>query len=244
MSSGTVPVLLRCCQDFSAKRSRLSHFRHWCAITFAAITPDHAAPPVFCQHAAKSVNSLAIMPPEGRFSRPMTTRFDVVCQRSLPFGLSRPGRADRLVSRAWGCTIIKNLSSFREHDCVRPRDRFLAPPGGVSSLAGIPGGPNVCSGCSTIRRMYSSSSGKESIISRSAHRSFSGHLPQMMQSSSDVRGSSSIARLKVLGVVRANCVDRSVVSGKAPVTLVTGVLDQKGQRSRLGSRRRRLPFCR
>ena len=93
MSSGTVPVLLRCCQGFSAKRSRLSHFRHRCAITFATITPDHAAPPVFCQHAAKSVNSLAMMPPEGRFSRPMTTRFDVVCQRSFPLAsVGREGR--------------------------------------------------------------------------------------------------------------------------------------------------------
>jgi hypothetical protein len=63
MSSETVPVLLRYCQDLSAKRSRLSHFRHRCAITFATITPDHAAQPVFCQHAVKSANSLAINAP-------------------------------------------------------------------------------------------------------------------------------------------------------------------------------------
>jgi hypothetical protein len=86
ISSWTVPVLLRCCQDFSAKKSRLSHFRHRPAIWFATTTLR-----------AKSANSLAIMPPKGRFSRPITTPPLTLCQR---FGLSRSGRADRLVSRA------------------------------------------------------------------------------------------------------------------------------------------------
>jgi hypothetical protein len=111
-SSWTVPVLLRCCQDFPAKRSRLSHFRHRCAIPFATITPDHAAPPVFCQHAAKSANSLAIMPPEARFSRPITPPFDVVCQRSFPLAsVGREGRTGSFLGLAV-VHITKNLSSF------------------------------------------------------------------------------------------------------------------------------------
>jgi hypothetical protein len=66
---------------------------------------------------------------------------------------------------------------------------------------------------STIRRQKlrrhssqigSSCNGKESVISRSAHRSFPGHLPQTMQSYSNVMGSSSVARLRIMACSRAS----------------------------------------